>query len=492
MVTVKFSVYSKNKGIIESPTILPILREKLSVANKQAHFIKKSIGRDVPRIYCITLGGKFDLGLYSLIIKTLKTLPIQIKFEYSPDFRQKICPTIEGFEDDLPPMSLPPYEYQDESVRRMMKFGRGCILVGTGGGKTFIMALLTKTVRQKKPDTRILVIVPTLQLVEQTYTDFIDYGYDPSDVSKWSGSNAFTDSPIIIVNVSILQSKLSDLSFLSKIDLLMVDEVHVLKKSNDINKIIDKIPAVNRFGFTGTLPEDIIDQWNMFGKIGPVIYEKSSDSLRKDNYISQCKIDVIKVHYNTESTVEMHRQLELRKEKYVAEMEFLINHDYRNRLICRTAIVSRGNSLIMVDRIQHGLNIQDILNKDCSHKQIFFIQGSVDVEDREVIRGIMETNHDVICIAVSKIFSTGINIKNIHNIIFATPGKAKVKLIQSIGRGLRLHKLKSILKVFDFTDDLHYSNRHLELRVKLYAAEKLKYDIRNIREPRRKSSEEKS
>ncbi len=94
----------------------------------------------------------------------------------------------------------------------------------------------------------------------------------------------------------------------------------------------------------------------------------------------------------------------------------------------------------------------------------------------------MEVDDNIICIAISKIFSTGINIKNIHNIVFATPGKAKVKLIQSIGRGLRLHENKSLLKVFDFADNLHYSNKHLRKREKLYSTEKLNYEIKNIRE----------
>lgn len=97
----------------------------------------------------------------------------------------------------------------------------------------------------------------------------------------------------------------------------------------------------------------------------------------------------------------------------------------------------------------------------------------------------MENNSNIICIAISKIFSTGINIKNIHNIIFATPGKAKVKLIQSIGRGLRLHASKTILNVLDFADDLHYSNRHLSKRISLYGVEKLEYDIGIVKEPKR-------
>lgn len=481
MVTVKFDVYSTNKGTIES-SILPLIREKLSVVNKDARFVKKLTGRDVPRLYCITLGGKFDIGIFATIKNIIKDLPVEVKFEYTPAFRARCAPQLAGFDQPLPSLGLPPYDYQESSVRKMLKFGRGNLVIGTGGGKTFIMALLAKAVRKNTKLRKVLIIVPTLQLVEQTYTDFIDYGYDKSTISRWSGGHDFQDTDIIVANTSIMQSKLADLKFLSTIDVLMVDEVHILKKSNGINKIIDKIPTANRFGFTGTMPEEVIDQWNVMGKIGPILYTKASDSLREGKFISECKIDIIKVNYNNASLVELHKLLDSRVEKYLAETDFIIDHAYRNHLICKTSIVARGNSLIMVDRIVHGETIRDMLGSMCDHKKIYFIQGDVGVKDREKVRDIMENEEDVICVAISKIFSTGINIKNIHNIIFATPGKAKVKLIQSIGRGLRLHAMKKILRVFDFADDLHYSNRHLLARVKLYASEKLKYDIRNIQE----------
>jgi superfamily II DNA or RNA helicase len=229
----------------------------------------------------------------------------------------------------------------------------------------------------------------------------------------------------------------------------------------------------------------MIDQWNVFGKTGPVIFEKNSDKLREGKFVSQVKVDIVRISYNMTDLAELHRMMEEDSNKYAIETEFVINNKYRNKLICHTANISRGNTLIMVDRIAHGELLEEELKK-ITNKQVYFIQGSVDVDDREVIRELMENSHNVVCIAISKIFSTGINIKNIHNIIFSTPGKAKVKLIQSIGRGLRLHASKSILRVIDFADNLHYSSKHLEKRQKLYVTEKIKYEIRNIKQPNRK------
>ena len=380
-------------------------------------------------------------------------------------------------------LGLTPYDYQEESVKKMLKFGRGIILIGTGGGKTFIMSLLTKTVRNNEPKSKFLILVPTIQLVEQTYSDFIEYGFDEDIISKWSGSYVFQNTDIIVASMSILQSKSSDLKFLKDIDVLMVDEVHGLKKSNNINKIIDKIPTIHRFGFTGTMPEETIDQWNVKGKIGSILYEKNSDSLREGKFISESMINIIKINYNTKSIKELHTKLEESTTKYLAELDFMIENSFRNKCVIDTALVSRKNTLIMVDRIIHGEVLENLLKQRKTNKKIYFIQGDVGVKERETVRELMEIEDNVICIAISKIFSTGINIKNIHNIIFVTPGKAKVKLIQSVGRGLRLHESKDMLRVYDFADNLHYSNKHLYKREKLYISENLKYEINSIKEP---------
>lgn len=485
MIPVRFEIYNANKAVIKCPELLTTIREKLSVANKNASIIKKKTGRTVnSRIYCITKGGKFEVGMFKTIKGVIDGMDIPVTYEYSDDFRGACVPQFNKYDVDLPKLGLTPHDYQEESVKRMLKFGRGCILVGTGGGKTFIMALLTQSIiDNENKDAKFLIIVPTIQLVEQTYTDFLEYGYDESVISRWSGSYPYQGTQITIASVSILQSSKSDLSILKDINVLIVDEVHILKKGNGISKLIEKVQTHNRFGFTGTLPEETVDHWNIFGTIGPILYEKAGDELRKEKYITDAKIDIVKVNYNIDSISILHTLMDESPQKYIAELEFMIEHEFRNNLIAKSSILLKGNSLIMVDRIIHGEILEELLRNIAKDKDIYFIQGQVAVDDREYIRKVMEENDDVICIAISKIFSTGINIKNIHNIIFATPGKAKVKLIQSIGRGLRLHENKSILRVVDFADNLHYSNRHLRKREALYASEKLKYEIRTIKEP---------
>ena len=481
---IEFDIYNGNKALIKTD-LLPIIREKFSVVNKNARFVKKHIGRSIDRIYSITPSGRFDIGLFRDIKKVIDGLDAPVKYVYSDAFKSTCIPQFPFYADPLPSLGLTPYDYQATSVEKMLRFGRGVILIGTGGGKTFIMSLFTKAVRLQQPSSKFLIVVPTIQLVEQTYSDFIEYGFTTDDISKWSGDYPYQSTDIIVASTSILQSKSSDLRPLLDIDVLLVDEVHVLKKGNSINKVLDKIPTHHRYGFTGTMPEETIDQWNVRGKIGSILFEKNSDELRGGKFISEAKIDIIKIHYNMNSLKDLHTRLESTPTKYISELEFMIESNFRNKTIMDTAVVSRNNTLIMVDRIAHGELFEQMLNIRKTDKQIYFIQGDVAVDEREKVRDLMEQEDNIICIAISKIFSTGINIKNIHNIIFATPGKAKVKLIQSIGRGLRLHESKDILRVYDFADNLHYSNKHLSKREILYSKEKLNYDISTVKEPNR-------
>jgi superfamily II DNA or RNA helicase len=280
--------------------------------------------------------------------------------------------------------------------------------------------------------------------------------------------------------MGILQSEQSDLSWLPYVSLLIVDEVHKLRRDNKVNKIIKKIRTPHKFGFTGTMPTDMLDQWNIIGKIGPILYKRMAYQLRADNYVAQSRVLILELIYN--STPDYNYNDAADSANYMAEMEFLIKNDFRNRTITRLAQNFKNNALIMVDRIEHGETLFHFLSQHLVNKQIFFIQGDVEVEERKRVQDLMETSDNVVCIAISKIFSTGINIKNLHYIVFAAGGKAKVKIVQSIGRGLRLHASKNILTVIDIADVLQYGIKHLKERKQLYETEKITFTTKQIHE----------
>ena len=172
----------------------------------------------------------------------------------------------------------------------------------------------------------------------------------------------------------------------------------------------------------------------------------------------------------------MKRKIVLRQNKYNLPCKLLMFYNFISKITSRLD----NNTLILIDYIEHGEILFEYLTKACENKRVFFIQGDVEIEERKKIQNLMETNQDIVVIAISKIFSTGINIKNLHYIIFANGGKAKIRIIQSIGRGLRLHKDKKGVIIIDIADMLHYGSQHYMKRLSLYKGEKIDYGIKKI------------
>lgn len=477
----------KNLGII-SGDMFDEIREYFSVKNEAAHFMRRR-GRFMPaRTHAITPTGRFDPCLYIEIKKFLNSQQYVGEIKYSKDIFEQVVPARHGwhqqldFKNEIYPLKLELRDYQSDIVKKCLHDGRGTIILATAGGKTLTSASLLSSVYQfyispyNKQSFKCLFIVPDRGLVSQTYQDFIDYNV-PFSVSKWTGDDDLDlSSNVIISNLGILQSKNSNLDWIEDIDLLIVDEVHKIRKGNKMNDILKKIKTPYRFGFTGTMPEDKLDEWNIIGKIGPVIYEKNSFNLRQENYVSNVSIQILKIIYKNLLTKTEG------KDAYREEIKFVTTNKFRNQIITKLAQGLTQNALIMVDFIQHGELLFEMIKAAMPTKQCFFIRGEVDVEERDKVRQLMESNNDVVVVAISKIFSTGINIKNLHYIIFACGGKAKIKIVQSIGRGLRLHKDKVKLIIFDIADNLRYSAAHALKRQALYEKEHITFAIKEIQE----------
>jgi len=473
----------RRQGLIKCESLNQI-REHFSVKNDAAKFARRFGGRFIPaRKYTITPAGRFDAGLYKDILQFVTDNNVEDEINYTDTFKQHIKP---GYDKHTPlQLNLKLRDYQEDIVNRCLKVGRGTVILATAGGKTLTMASLLESIYQQydKNDFKAVIMVPDRGLVEQTYSDLEEYGVNFS-VSKWTGDDDLDLSTnVVICNLGILQSSKSDTSWVHHVDLCIIDEVHKVRQGNKINKIINKIHTPHRFGFTGTMPEELMDQWNIIGKIGPVLYEKNSAALREENYIAQVKAQIIDLKYETQPKYVLYPSEPLTPTKrYKREIDFIINSDFRNNIISKLSEKFDKNSLILIDYIEHGEILFDCVQRRCKDKKVYFIRGNVAVEDRDKIRQLMETSDDIVIIAISKIFSTGINIKNLHYIVFAGGGKAKIKTIQSIGRGLRLHKTKQQLIILDIGDDLMYGRQHLQKRIEHYDREKICYGRRTIRE----------
>jgi len=480
---IEFTYDSKKKVGILSGDMLSDIREHFSVKNEAAVFMRRYGKFMPPRTYAITPTGRFEPCLYFAIKDYIRSCQYVGEVTCSRELQDIVYPARHtwqqqlDFNYDLPKLNLPLRDYQEEIVKKCLGTGRGTIILATAGGKTLTSAsLLTKAYTLYKSSLnkgsfKALFVVPDRGLVEQTAQDFKDYGV-PFSVSKWTGDDDLDlSSEVIVANLGILQSKNSDISWLENIDVLIVDEVHKVRKGNKVNDIFKLIKTQHRFGFTGTMPEEVLDQWNIIGKIGPVIFEKNSHDLRQDSYVSNVQITILNLIHKDCKRIE-----------YREELKKLIVSPFRNKIITKLSTRLTNNTLVMVDYIEHGELLFNLIKQEAPDKQVFFVRGDVEIEERDRIRKLMEDNNDVIVVAISKIFSTGINIKNLHYIIFACGGKAKIKIVQSIGRGLRLHKDKSQLIIFDIADNLHYSELHSEKRKALYEKENITFTEKTIQE----------
>ena len=468
--------FKADKGKIKLITsYLSEIREFFSINDDTARFRFRGRARFVvnPRIYCITPTGLFEPGMFYDILTHVKIeypgLDIQIDNEVLNLVKPQDFKSISVYNS----LKYPLRDYQLSSVENALKFGRGIIKLGTGGGKTLTIASLLMSLYKDDPKIKILIIVPDLGLVNQTYKDFEDYDVK-FKFTRWTGKlKPDLTANCIIANRGILQSQFLDNDWIKDVDCLVIDECHTIKKSNKISKMVNSIKTLNKFGLTGTLPDNKQDEWNIKGKIGKVIYDKDSYELRLENYLTTVNVSIIDLKYNDKPLYMPGTN------NFKAELDFIYENEFRNNLIKGLCSKFTNNSLILVNHLKHGEKLLSVLSEN-QDKQVYFVKGEVEVEERDRIKKIMENNDNIICIAMSSIFSTGIHIKNIHMIMFASGGKSFIRTIQSIGRGLRLHDSKDKLTIIDLADNLKYGSRHSTKRKEIYSQEKINFKTTEI------------
>jgi superfamily II DNA or RNA helicase len=480
MVAFELTKSKKQIQINTSKENLDLIRETLSVSNPLYRLKKNKF--TPKRFYCITPSGKVDIGLLSELIKVCKQK--NLVFSINNDLKSVFFCGVKTTEDDLVVLNLEYRPYQKEIITLACSLGRGTFVLATAGGKTLTTAGIIETLRTKlnNPSLRSLVIVPNLQLVEQTSKDFVDYGL--KNVSKWSGKNNYDEkSDTVVCNTQLLLSKNTDLSVLSTFDVIFIDECQTLKKQNELDDIFKYITTPFRFALTGTLPDnDKRSLWNIYGKTGPLIYEEKAKSLMDKGYITNVNVYILKINYNDYTWPDIDHVNEHPTKYYNDELEYLTYNNRRNDIIINLALKCSKNTIITIDRIKQGELLFDMLKQKVEKdRPIFFIRGSTPIEEREQIRELMKTANNVIIVAISKIFSTGINIPSLTNIIFATIGKSTIKICQTIGRALRLSENKERAIIFDLQDQTKYGILHGRERIELYKKEKFNYATKEIK-----------
>lgn len=431
-----------------------------------------------------TATGEIYAGLLDRVIEKIKAHGYAYEFKENPFYGLpfEINPeaSSRGTEGYLRAISkVPPYDYQINAVHECLRYNRKTIISPTASGKTLLIYALARYYTAKKLKT--LIIFPTTSLIHQTIKNFCEYGWEPEKYCHmiYSGQEKESSMPVILSTWQSL-TKMNK-SFFEKIDCVIGDEVHQYKSKSLIDIMKKCHNAKYRFGFTGTLSNGGKDSQThelvIAGLFGPKYKTINTKEMIEKGRASQLDINCLVLKHNPKKF-----------ETYEEEIQYLITSERRNNFIKNLSLDLKGNTLILFSRVEsHGQPIYDLINSsNDGDRKIFFVHGKVDVEDREKVREITERENNAIIVASYGVFSTGISINNLHNVIFASPSKSKIRTLQSIGRVLRKGKNKEKAKLYDIADDCstktrrNYTLNHFTERVRVYNEEEFDYEIIQI------------
>ena len=423
--------------------------------------------------YVVEFADRHKLSIQSLPLERTTTA------EETEEFFNGLDPHVKG-------EKITPYDYQISTLHHGINQKRALMISPTSSGKSLmIYGLIIWYLKQI--DRKILVIVPTTSLVEQLYGDFKDYTTGAeceytADMAHriYAGKDKETDKRIVITTWQSIY-KLGKPWF-KQFGAVIGDEAHNFK-AKSLTSILTKMTDCEyKFGFTGTLDGTQTHKLVLEGLFGPIHKVTTSKALMDKELIAKLHIEAVTLGYTDAEKKEVKQMI------YQDEIDFLISHPKRNRFICDLALSRENNTLILYQYVEkHGKKLYKYLTEKEPERPVFFVSGQIPTEIREEIRAITEQSTNAIIVASYGTFSTGINIRNLHNIIFGHPAKSRIRNLQSVGRVLRKAEAKNKATLFDISDDLawkkhkNYSLRHFFERVKIYNSEKFDYKLRSIK-----------
>lgn len=386
---------------------------------------------------------------------------------------------------------IKPRDYQVDALDHALRNRQALLLSPTASGKSLIIYMALRYYLESY-QASILLIVPTTSLVEQMYSDFEDYAYFEEEFKVedychriYSGKEKYNVKKRVIITTWQSIYKLPP-SWFQGFGMVIGDEAHNFK-AKSLTSILEKCHnAKYRIGTTGTLDGSQTHQLVLEGLFGPVKKVTTTKELIDSGALADLDVSVVLLKYADEICQKVS------KLKYQDEVDYIVRNEDRNKFITNLALDQDGNTLVLFQFVdKHGKPLHDMMRKKLesfgnTNRKLFYVSGETDVDTREKIREITETQSDAIIVASLGTFSTGINIKSLNNIIFASPSKSQIKVLQSIGRGLRKSADGKGTKVFDIADDLHwkakknYTLQHAGVRISIYSKEKFKYKIYEV------------
>ena len=425
--------------------------------------------------------GQLYVGLYPYLKDWCKKKSVHIvESSQILTYNNGIAADIDGLIESYD-ISITPRDYQIAAFKFALEYERGLVLSPTASGKSLIIYMLCRHYLNMI-DNNILIIVPTTSLVEQLYKDFKDYGYNvEKNVSrKYHGYDIDDDKRIVISTWQSLYKMPK--KFFEDYGAVIGDEAHLFKAVS-LTKIMTKLTDCKyRIGLTGTLDDSKTHKLVLQGLFGMVNKVVSTTELIERKQLANLKIKCLNLKYPETEAKKVYGA------KYFEELEYLTQNTARNKYIRNLALALKGNTLLLFQLVEkHGEILFNLIKEKADPKRkVFFVYGGTETDDREKIRAITEKSDNAIIVASFGTFSTGINIRNLHNIVFSSPTKSPIRVLQSIGRGLRVGDKKDRATVYDISDDLTYKDKknftltHFMERVGIYNREGFNYEIHTV------------
>lgn len=412
-------------------------------------------------------------GLLLDLIKYHKKEWSDVPYTLSPEVKSLFVGIKPEYKKDL---CFPPYDYQDDCISACLKTGKGIIRSATASGKSLMISYVVKALQERKLVKRGIIIVPSVGLVTQFYEDMADYGMDMRGIGRVGDTWREWDNPLVI---STWQSLNNVRHHMERMDMVIVDEVHGAK-ATILGELLQTSPNARfRFGFTGTMPSQLLDCLQVQSYLGPVLREYGAARLAKMGYVAEAFIKMIHVDYKVPP-----------KGEYNEIKDIVFNNPYRQGIIKDIIKNSDGNILILVGKVSdEGDVLKRLLKEDeqFGDYEIEFLSGRDSATEREKWRKRMdEVDNKIVLVASFGIFQQGINIKSLRHLILASPFKSKVRVLQSIGRTLRLHADKTTgATVWDICDNAKHLVKHSDIRLKHYNIEEFDVTEYNVSEGQR-------
>ena len=370
-------------------------------------------------------------------------------------------------------------DYQLDAITHAIATNRSLLISPTASGKSLIIYCLIRYYHMMELKT--LILVPTTSLVEQMYKDFEDYGWSSETYCQriYQGHNRKVEKDVVISTWQSIHRM--PRAYFRQFGAVFGDEAHLFK-AKSLTGIMTKLDTCKyRFGLTGTLDGTQTHRLVLEGLFGKAKYVVTTKELIDNKTLSALDIKCIVLKYPDED-IQIVKELD-----YHGELEYIVTKTERNTFLCNLVGHCSGNTLCLFQFVEkHGEPLYNLIKDKYKDRKVFFVYGGVDTDTREQIREIVENEHGAIIVASYGTFSTGINIRNISNIVFASPSKSKIRVLQSLGRGLRLGDKSQSLKLFDISDDftndsrINFTLRHFHQRLNIYKEQSFNYEIDKV------------